>query len=141
MGLVAFAVIEQNRMDWMSHFEGHHGRQPNQAEIQNWYEQQPESVILRARGEAEGALKAYAQEITEQLGEQFKVEAQEGVILQEIKSTHRFGPQIGLNIIGGFVGSLIFAALLAVLAFIISRGGSPIHFDPSQPAHVEEPSK
>ncbi len=56
-GLVAFAVVEEQRIEWMKHFEEHNGRAPSTVDIQHWYEQQPEGVLLRAKGDSENALR------------------------------------------------------------------------------------
>ena len=56
-GLVAFAVLEEQRIEWMRHIESKSGALPTDQQIRDWYQQQPSSVLLRARGTAENALK------------------------------------------------------------------------------------
>jgi hypothetical protein len=49
-GLLAFAIVEEQRIEWMKHFLEHNGGSPTAVDIQHWYEQQPPNVLLRAKG-------------------------------------------------------------------------------------------
>ena len=64
-GLVSFAVVEEQRIEWMRHYEKQNQALPSAAEIRLWYEQQPSSVLLRAKGTAENALQAYSADVLE----------------------------------------------------------------------------
>jgi hypothetical protein len=66
-GLVAFAVVEEQRIEWMKHIEEHNGRAPSTVDIQRWYEQQPGGVLLRAKGDTENALTLYADEVLQEI--------------------------------------------------------------------------
>ena len=85
LGLVAYAIVEEQRIEWMRHREEAKGQAPDAVEIQNWYEQQPEGVMLRAKGDAENALKLYADYVLqEELDVERKMVA-DGVIVSEIR--------------------------------------------------------
>ena len=64
LGLVAFAVVEEQRIEWMRHHERTAGALPNADQIKHWYSQQPQSVLLRAKGTAENALQVYSEEVS-----------------------------------------------------------------------------
>lgn len=80
-GLVAFAVVEEQRIEWMKHYETQNGRVPNDAEIKSWYEQQPDGVLLRAKGTAESALQAFSAEVLEVANGDIRKEIEESVIV------------------------------------------------------------
>ena len=125
-GLVAFAVIEEQRIEWMKHQESNNGSLPTADEIKNWYEQQPESVLLKAKGTAENALKVYSDEVVDLVLEDQHREVEEGIIVSEIRGLKAFWPQFGVNLAGGFVSALLFALFLAIMAFFIIYDTSPV---------------
>lgn len=53
LGLVAFAIVEEQRIEWMRHHQERTGGVPTAEHIQSWYEQQPSGTLLRAKGDAE----------------------------------------------------------------------------------------
>ena len=118
-GLVAFAIVEEQRIEWVKHFEEHNDRAPSTDEMQHWYEQQPEGVLLRAKGTAENALQLYADEVLQEVLEIERREVAEGVIVSEIRLARRIWPQFGINVAGGFASALLFAAVLIVVAFVV----------------------
>ncbi|VFN00910.1 MAG: hypothetical protein BECKG1743F_GA0114225_105291 [Candidatus Kentron sp. G] len=64
LGLVAFAMVEEQRIEWMRHHEQHHDALPSPDEIRGWYEQQSPGVLLRAKGTADNALQAYSEDVS-----------------------------------------------------------------------------
>ncbi|MEM0955802.1 MAG: hypothetical protein AAGI24_16795, partial [Pseudomonadota bacterium] len=116
-GLLAFAVVEEQRLEWMRHQEENTGALPSSEEVQSWYEQQPENALLRAKGTAENALQAFSEEVYSSAIESEVEEIRNGIIVGEIRELRSFWPQFGVNLAGGFVSALLFAALLAVVAF------------------------
>jgi hypothetical protein len=126
LGLVAFAIVEEQRIEWMRHYELTNSRPPSDDEIRAWYHQQPSSVLLRAKGTAENALLAYSEEVLAEVYEQQQREVRESVIVAEIRELKKFWPQFGVNLAGGFASSLLFAAVLTLLAFIVFSDASPI---------------
>lgn len=125
-GLVAFAVLEEQRIEWMRHIEAKTGSLPSDQQVRDWYQQQPSAVLLRARGTAENALKVYAEEIAATIEEDYRKEILNDVVVSEIRANSRFWPQFGANVAAGIVGTLLFSLLLAVLAFIVFRDPSPV---------------
>ena len=127
LGLVAFAVVEEQKIEWMKHYEKNNNRFPTNEEVENWYRQQPEGVLLRARDTATARLMNYAQNAIDTYMEEFKTETLEGILVEEIRSTKKFWPQFGVNLAGGFASSLLFAVLLTALAFLVFNDSSPVN--------------
>lgn len=126
LGLVAFAVIEEQCIEWVKHFNENNRRQPMPDEIKNWYEQQPKGVLLRAKDTAQARLENYSNEIVDVVVEEQRREIEESIIVGEIRDSKKFWPQFGVNVAGGFTGALIFAALLAIVAFFVINDTSPV---------------
>jgi hypothetical protein len=125
LGLVAFAVIEEQRFEWMKHQTKHNGGKPSPEDIKKWYEQQPRGVLLRARDTAEARLKDYSDEIIELIMEEQRKEIEESIIVSEIREAKKFWPQFGVNLAGGFVSALLFGIFLTVVAFFVINDTSP----------------
>lgn len=125
-GLVAFAVVEEQRIEWAKHVEEHTGSPPTPQEIDQWYQQQPPSVLLRAKGTAENALKTYSDEVVDLVMENQYDEIQEGIIVSEIRQLKAFWPQFGVNLAGGFVSAILFALVLSAFAFFVLNDTSPV---------------
>ena len=123
-GLVAFAVIEEQRIEWAKHLAENTGNVPTDAEIKRWYEQQPPNVILRAKGTAEGALQSYTQEVALEWEEEQKKEIEQSIIYKEIQKLRAFWPQFGVNLVGGISSALIFALFLVAMAFLVVNDSS-----------------
>jgi hypothetical protein len=126
LGLLAFAIVEEQRIEWMKHFAEHNGRTPDEADVRNWYEQQPEGVLRRASSEAENALQLFADDVLQEVLEVERRRVAEGVIVGEVRLARRFWPQFGISAAGGFVSALVFAAVLAILAFVVWQDPSPV---------------
>ena len=118
-GLVAFAVVEERRIEWMKHRADTTGVLPDAEQIREWYDQLPPGELLRAKGEAEGALAEYAGRVEEELLERHGQEIRDGTIVSEIRLGQRFWPQFAINFAGGLASAVMFAAILAILAFFI----------------------
>ncbi len=125
-GLVSFAIFEEQRVEWAKHFAVHNNRQPNEKEVKNWYAQQPSSVLVRAKGTAETALQVFTAEAFDSFIESRTKEIEEGIVVSEIKSLNKFWPQFGVNLAGGFVSAVIFAALIVILAVFVLNDASPV---------------
>lgn len=126
LGLLAFAIVEEQKIEWMKHHAENNGGLPPDEEVKRWYQQQPEGVLLRAKDTARSRLTDYAQESINTFLVDFGKETKEGIIVKEIRELKRFWPQLGINIVGGIASSLIFAALLVLMAFLILNDSSPI---------------
>lgn len=138
LGLLAFAIVEEQRIEWMKHFQENNGGVATPADIQHWYEQQPTGVLLRAKGDAENTLQAYADDVLQEVREVERREVAEGVIVSEIRLGRRFWPQFGLNVTAGVVSAVIFAAILTIVAFIVLQDASPVVFGKEMRSHQTE---
>lgn len=125
-GLVAFAVIEEQRIEWARHHEEHNGQPPSADEITRWYESQPKSVLLRAKGTAEGALKTFSDEVLETIVEDQRRDIEEGIVVGEIRSQNSFLPQFGVSLAASLVSAVVLAALLIIFAFLVFYDTSPV---------------
>lgn len=137
-GLVAFAVVEEQRIEWMKHYESQNGRMPDDTEIKSWYEQQPDSVLLRAKGTAENALQTFSAEVLEVANGDIRKEIEESLVISEIKKLGSFWPQFGVNLAGGFCSALLFAAFLIVMAFLVLNDTSPVEIGKKIKPPIEE---
>lgn len=126
LGLVAFAIVEEQRIEWMRHHQERTGSVPTAEHIQSWYEQQPSGTLLRAKGEAENALQAFSSEVAASMDEEYRRKIEESVIVSQIKSLGRFWPNFGVNLAGGIASSLLFGALLVAVWFLVVNDTSPI---------------
>ena len=137
LGLVAFAIVEEQRIEWMKHQAKHNGEVPGHEEICSWYKQQPKGVLLRAKDTAESRLKDYSGQIIELLQEDLKKEIEESIIVNEIRESKKFWPQFGVNLAGGFVSALLFASLLTMVAFLVINDSSPIQIGTALQSYLE----
>ncbi len=111
----------------MQHFKEHHGDQaPSAEDIQNWYQQQPERILFRAKGDAEHALAAYSAEAVDQAIEDQREEIFKTTVISEIRLTRRFWPQFGVNVAAGFASAVLFAAVLIVVALFVIADITPV---------------
>ncbi|MFL9582838.1 hypothetical protein [Stenotrophomonas sp. AB1(2024)] len=125
-GLVAFAVLEEQRIEWMRHIESRSGCLPNSEQIREWYEQQPASTLIRARGTAESMLGDYAEDLAKSMDENHRRAILDDVIVAEIRSNNRFWPQFGANVAAGLVGTVLFSVLLVLIVLVALRDPSPV---------------
>lgn len=126
LGLVAFAVFEEQRIEWMRHYEQSHGTLPSAEQVQSWYEQQPPGALLRAKGTAENALLAYSSEVSAELDAEYRKEIENGIVVGEIRELKQFWPQFGVNVAAGMASTLLFSAILTVVAFLVFNDTSPV---------------
>lgn len=126
LGLVAFGVVEEQKIEWMKHHSTNSDGLPTDEEIRAWYRQQPSGVLLRAKDTAEARLTSYAEDAIAAYMADIEQETRDGFIVQEIRQSRKFWPQFGVNLAGGFAGALLFAALLSVIAFFVLNEASPV---------------
>ena len=137
-GLVAFAIIEERRIEWMRHFEENNKVPPTIDEVTNWYRHQPYSEIIRAKGDAENALQGYARDVIDVALEEKNKDIEEGIIIAEIRESRKFWPQFGVNFIGGLAASIVFAALLIVVAFFVLNDTSSVEIGSNLKHNLEK---
>jgi len=126
LGLVSFGVFEEQKIEWMKHHTENNGEMPTNEEIKNWYHQQSEGALLRAKDTATARLHGYAQDAIDIYMIDFQKEILEGILVEEIRETKKFWPQFGVNLAGGFTSAILFAALLTLFAFFVLNDSSPV---------------
>lgn len=119
LGLLAFAMVEEQRIEWARHRLETTGRPPAPADAQAWYESQPRGVVVRALAEAESALKTYGNDAIEEFDETYRREIAQGVVVAEIRKLGRWAPQLGMNVLGGLIGSTAFTTLLIIIGLLV----------------------
>lgn len=138
-GLLAFAIIEEQRMEWMRHDEAATGAAPTLQEIENWYKQQPAEALIRAKDSAAAILMTAFSESAGEALEDAKREILEDAIITEVRLNRRFWPQFGVSVTGGIASAFVFAALLAILALVVWTDPSPGNLIKDQiERHIEE---
>ncbi|UQY88569.1 hypothetical protein LQE85_04955 [Stenotrophomonas rhizophila] len=70
-GLLAFAIFEEQRIEWMRHIESRSGCLPDSEQIREWYEQQPISALIRVRETAKVMLTKHVQAAHKMPGDGF----------------------------------------------------------------------
>lgn len=137
-GLVAFAIIEEQRVEWMKHYKESHNEMPDAVKVKEWYEQQPQSTLLRAKGAAESALQVYSSDVLDIALEDQKKDVEEGMIVTEIKESRKFFPQFCVSLAGGFAGTLLFAGFLVIVAYFVFNDVSPVQIGQQLSNQTEE---
>lgn len=126
LGLLAFAILEQERMEWMRHVETRSGCLPTSEQVCNWYEQQPVSALNRARSTAEGVLNGHFEDVSRSIDESYRASIRDGVVVAEIRSNNKFWPKFVANVAAGVVGAAIFSVLLVLIVLVAVRDPSPV---------------
>ncbi len=139
--LVAFAIIEEKRIEWMRHSKENNGDVPDAETIIHWYEQQPDSVLTTAKGEAEAALKNFSNDVVEEVLSEERAEIKDGIIVKEIQMLRRIWPQVGINMLGGFISALVFSAFLVFITVFVLNDTSPVELGNKIKTQIEERKK
>jgi hypothetical protein len=101
LGLVAFAVIEEQKIEWMKHQAQNNGSIVTAAEIESWYAQLPKGALLRAKDTAQSRLTDYSKSVIEEFSNDYANEIRDGIIVAEIREGKQFWSQFGVNLAGG----------------------------------------
>ncbi|RRU03437.1 hypothetical protein EGJ34_19470 [Stenotrophomonas sp. 278] len=126
MGLLTFAVVEEQKFEWMRHHAEYEGRDATDEEIRAWYGSLPVGAVVRARGIAENALGSYAEEVEASFSDSVREELKCSALIGEIRQVRRFWPQFALSVAAGLTSSILFAALLFTTAFLVLNDRSPV---------------
>ena len=132
------AVSRKQRIEWMRHQQDHTGDLPTANEVQSWYEQQPGSALWRAKGTAENTLQAFSDEVYSSALENEAEDIRNCIIVDEIRQIRSFWPQFRVNLAGGFTSTVLFAILLALVAFFVITDKSPAQIGSELRDKVEE---
>ncbi|MFT5451607.1 MAG: hypothetical protein ACI9N9_001093 [Enterobacterales bacterium] len=131
-GLVAFAVVEEKKIEWIRHQKKHNGDEPTDDDIRNWYNQLPSGELLRAKDTAAARLRDYGETAIEAYQVDFENDLRESILVSEIRETKKFLPQFGVNLAGGFASALLFAACLTIFALLVFNDTSPVELVKNQ---------
>ena len=126
MGLLTYAVVEEQKFEWMRHHAEYEGRDATDDEIKAWYGSLSAGAVVRARGIAENALESFAGEVEASLSDSVREELKCSALIGEIRQVRRFWPQFALSVAAGIASSILFAALLFTTAFLVLNDRSPI---------------
>lgn len=125
IGLLTFAMLEERRIEWSRHRFETVGATPTPAETLVWYESQPPGALGRAREEADAALNQYVLHAVAEFDEKYRREIADGTVVAEVRKLGRWAPQLGMNVLGGVIGSIVFTALLMIVAAFVLNEPSP----------------
>ncbi|MGI9411464.1 MAG: hypothetical protein ACR2OV_15405 [Hyphomicrobiaceae bacterium] len=118
MGLLAFAIVEEQRIEWARHWADQHGEKPTPEQVADWYRQQPSGVLLRAKGDAENVLSRYAEDVLNDFTEAERQRILESTLVSEIRQNRKFWPQFGTSAVAGLFSALVFGIVLASLVLV-----------------------
>ena len=71
-------------------------------------------------------MQLFADDVLQEVLEAERRRVAAGVVVGEVRMARRFWPQFGISVAGGFVSALVFAAILAILAFVVWQDPSPV---------------
>lgn len=125
-GLVAFAIVEEQRIEWQKHFRELNSVDPTAQDVERWYREQSNGALLRAKGDAENALNAFSQDLREQFIEDEHAEIAQGLVISEIRHASRYWPQFLINVAAGTISAFLFAIILTAFALLIATDASPV---------------
>jgi len=130
MGLVAFAIIEEQRIEWLQHCRDNNEvvpsdpSDPSDANVTRWYRQLPDGMLLRAKGDAQSVLSEFCDDVIDVAVREEREKILKSVVVEEIKLTRRFWPQFGIGVAAGLTSAILFTTILVILWFY----GPPIPF-------------
>jgi hypothetical protein len=117
-GYVAYAIMEELRVQQLRHIEGKEDETGSLRERDGWYRAQPLVMLERVQDTAEGVVDDFASGALEDTLEEHTTRISESVVVTEIARRTRKWPAFWISVAGGFVGTLLFAILLAAVGFI-----------------------
>jgi len=123
IALFAYALVEQDRIDWCDHYRiNHDGLAPTSDQTAEWYRGKPESYFIDRERTAENW---YAQFARWYLREEMDDEKQ-AAINAAIGNVGRFWPNFWSGNLVGITSNLIFAVLVVLLVAVITTDFSLI---------------
>jgi len=138
--LLAFALVEQQRLEWAHHRLATTGQRAGPLDLVRWYEEQPPSVITRALDGAQAALDDYSTHSMDVFDDAYRRQVADDVVVGEIRKLSRLAPQVGISVLGGLIGSVTFTAFLIVFSWFVLNEPSPNVISKSLRQHQEQSS-
>lgn len=117
--LLAFALVEQQRLEWAHHRLVTTGQRAGPLGLVRWYEEQPPSVIARALNGAQAALDDYNANSMDFFDDAYRRQVADDVVVGEVRKLGRLAPQVGISVLGGLIGSVTFTAFLIVFSWFV----------------------
>ena len=124
LSLMAFALLEQQRVEWVDQFRSVHGREPSVEETTGWYAGRTPGDYLRVKGEAENTLSLFVEQTVEEAISEAESLWKRDAIFSHIKMYNGFFRQAGTNIVGGVIAAFVFSfVVLYQPAMILTPSG------------------
>jgi hypothetical protein len=117
IALFAYAIVEQDRIDWIEHFKNaHEGRMPSAEQAREWFEAKPESYFREKEDRAEAWYAGFARWYLRDEIEEGKNEA----IRISIGNLARFWPSFWSGNLIGLTSNIVFTALVVLFVAAIT---------------------
>lgn len=97
--LLAFSIVEEQRIEWMKHQKNSSGSLPTEEEIRKWYTQQPEGVLIKAKAEAANALDNFYREALDTALDRERDEIRNSLVITQINKLGNFWTRFWQNIL------------------------------------------
>jgi hypothetical protein len=114
VALFTYALVEQDRIDWMNHFQSQHDATPSAAQVSEWFLGKPESYFLAKEKRAEEWYAGFARTYLRD-----EIEAAKQTAVQSVVGNlRRFWPNFwrGLTIVIAGNAIIILVIILMVAA-------------------------
>ncbi len=109
--LLAFSIVEEQRIEWMKHQKNSSGSLPADDEIRKWYAQQPPGVLIKAKEEAEIALDDLFEEVFNTALKQERDNIRDSHVIAEINRLSGFWTLLWRNLVITVIGFFVFTIL------------------------------
>ena len=86
LGLMAYAIVEDQKHEWISHITMLNDREPTHTEIEEWFRQRTPESFHRALADAENTLQLVADDALKEIIEIERREVLEQAVIQSIES-------------------------------------------------------
>jgi len=120
-GLLAFSIVEEQRIDWMEHQKEATGSLPSDEDIRKWYSQQPEGVLIKAKEEAENALDDLFEEVFNTALQQERDNIRNSHVIAEINRLGSFRTLFWRNIVITVISFFVFTGLSILIILGLSQ--------------------
>ncbi|MBT3628474.1 MAG: hypothetical protein HOM52_06420 [Rhodospirillaceae bacterium] len=139
LGLMAYAIVEDQKYEWIAHLKETEGREPTTTEIENWFRSRTPESFTRVVADAEHALQLVADDALEEIIGDERRGAFESGIVEAVNGMTGSWRQFGIGIGASLVGAILFAILILVVAFIAIDNRSIVDLVKESPNdHVEQ---
>ncbi len=119
LGLMAYAIVEDQKHEWISHVSTLKHREPTHPEIEEWFLQRTPESFHRAIADAENTLQLVADDALKEIIEIERREVLEQAVIQSIERHSGGWRQFGIGVAAGLVSALLFAVLIIIVAVIV----------------------